>query len=400
MKKVKTAKPEFEKIKKQGKPIADLAELRLGIDEIDAQLVELLNSRAEISQKVGSLKSKSNAQIFQPLRERELIDKLINMSHGPLPNTSLKAIYREILSSSRDLQKPLKIGYLGPEGTFSHMALLEFMGSCSDCQGYEKIKDIFKAVYRGSCDLGLIPMENSHFGTVNESFDAFLDYDLEIVSEHKSRISLSLISMGTKLQDLKTVYSHSQPLGQSSRWLHKNLPQVKLISLESTAAAAHKVLNDPRSAAIAHESLGEILGLRVLARDIEDFSDNWTRFFLIKPKTKALDANSFISEERKDTDLVSGVTPLKENEANKTTLIFSVKNEPGSLARVLKIFSDREVNLSKLESRPMRQEAWKYVFFADLDCNLKAREYMDIVPLLEENCSLVRLLGTYFSPDN
>lgn len=346
-----------------------LAEIRKGIDETDAQLLELLNRRAMYSLEVGKVKAKTGGPIFLPEREQALMTRLLSANKGPLPENHLRAIYREILSSSRALQRNIRVAYLGPEGTFSNMACLEYFGEGFDYIPMSNFADIFDAVENHQCELAIVPLENSLNGTVVQTLDLFASHEVYVQAEWVSRIRHSLMTTEESLASIRVVYSHPQPLGQCASWLRENLPSAKQVSVESTAAAAHRVANEHGSAAIGHTGLAERLNLNILAHDIEDFADNWTRFFVI------------------------GATPSKEKGTEKSSIVFALADKPGSLASVLTTLANAGINISKLESRPLRGERWKYLFFADLDCSIE--EHTETLEAIREYCLRLRVLGSY-----
>jgi chorismate mutase/prephenate dehydratase len=348
-----------------------LEELRLDIDRLDAELLAALNRRARLSLEVGRLKCGSGDPVFRPEREAALLDKLLRGNSGPMPGEHLLAVYREILASSRALQRPQRVAYLGPEGTFSHMAAQEYLGQTGEFVPLPGLSAVFDAVQKRQCDLGVVPIENSLNGTVGQSLDAFAGHEVFVLAEWFSRISLSLLSREENLRGINTVYSHPQPLGQCTAWLCANLPHAALVSLSSTAAAGQKAAGEPGVAAIGDARLASRLGLNVLAGNIEDLSDNWTRFFIIGPE------------------------PEKAAGADKTSITFGLSDQPGSLAKVLDALARAGVNMSKLESRPMRGERWKYIFFADLDCDINEPEYARVFKEVAGHCLFARLLGTY-----
>lgn len=349
-----------------------LEDLRSAIDLVDAELLDALNRRALLSLEVGKLKAESGAPVFRPEREAALLEKLTRVNSGPLPPEHLRAVYREILSSSRALQRPQRVAYLGPEGTFSHMAALDYLGHACELIPFTSLNAVFDAVQRRECDLGVVPVENSLNGTVVQSLDAFAGHDVFVLAEWFNRISLNLLSPEADLTRVKTVYSHAQPLGQCAAWLRANLPYAEQVSLSSTAAAGQRAAEEPGAASIGDARLAVRLGLNVLARNIEDMADNWTRFFII------------------------GHSPAKDSAAaDKSSVMFAVGDKPGSLAKVLDALAEAGVNMSKLESRPMRGERWKYVFFADLDCDISAPERSAVLEAAARHCLSIRVLGTY-----
>ncbi|WP_461209740.1 prephenate dehydratase [Desulfocurvus sp. DL9XJH121] len=350
---------------------ARIEDLRGEIDSIDLQILELLNRRANCSLEVGRTKAEARDLIFKPFREKEVLAGLLKASKGPLPEEHLRVIYREIFSSSRRLQRPQQVAYLGPEGTFSYFAGAEFLGHSVDFLPMPGFPEIFEAVAHGDTELGIVPLENSLHGTVGQSLDLFLRHEVYILSELFCKISHNVLSLAPRLADVKRVYSHPQPLAQCERWLRNNLPSATLIPVESTAAAALRVTDDPEAAAIGHKSLAAMFGLGVLARGVEDLPDNWTRFVVI------------------------GRAPATEGHRDKTSMVFTLPDKPGSLVKVLSVIASGDINMKKLESRPLRGEKWKYVFFVDVECDLGLTEYARALAEVEANCHTLRILGSY-----
>lgn len=350
---------------------ARLTQIRRDIDALDRDLLALLNRRAGLSLEVGRLKQDRRDIIFKPFREKEVLSRLVQANPGPLPETHLRAVYREILSSSRRLQRPQTIVYLGPEGTFSHFAGLEYLGHSGEFQPRNNLHEVFAAVSGGEAELGVIPLENSLQGTVGQSLDLFMQFDVHVQAEIYCKISHSLLAAGGGLSDVVRVYSHPQALDQCAAWLRANLPAARIIPTESTAAAARRVLEEEGAAAIGHMRVANMLGLAVLARRIEEQPDNWTRFLII------------------------GAQPPEAGNRDKTSMLFSLPDKPGALAEVLNLLAREGINLKKLESRPLRGEKWKYVFFVDLECDLSRGEYQQVLTDLRNNCHTLSILGSY-----
>ncbi|MCL1915691.1 MAG: bifunctional chorismate mutase/prephenate dehydratase [Desulfovibrionaceae bacterium] len=348
-----------------------LEPIRAEINRLDAELLVLLNQRAACSLKVGAIKKKFQTPVFKPGREQSLLRKLSAANRGPLGERQLLTIYREIFSVSRDLQRQPSIAYLGPEGAFSHIACLEYFGKLSCLLPKDSFGDIFEAVERRICDLGVIPMENSLHGAMWQCLDLFTTHEVYVQAEWINRIHLSLISRENSLSPIRVVYSHAQPLGQCARWLRKNLPGAEQVLVESSAAAVRRVTDEANSAAIGHAGLAERLDLHVLAVNLEDSSDNWTRFFAIGPE------------------------PGDWAEADRSSIIFALGKRPGALSAVLDVFAGAGINMSKLESRPLRGERWHYIFFTDLDCNILAPEHQAILEQVREHCDNLKVIGAY-----
>ncbi|MEG2140930.1 MAG: chorismate mutase, partial [Bilophila sp.] len=336
-------------------PTAGLADLRQGIDAVDRELLALLNRRAALSLQVGRLKAENSGPVFRPQREHEILERLARENPGPLPTTHIQSIWREIFSSSRTLQRPLGVAYLGPEGTHSYFAAAGFFGQQMTYQPCKDFREVFSAVAEGQCALGVVPLENALHGTVGQCFDLFMEYKVFIQSEFLSRIQHCLLSIETTLDSVRTIYSHPQALAQCQRWLWQHAPHAALVSMASTAAAARRCLVEPHTAAIGHSSLSALLSLPIVAYNLEDEADNQTRFVVI------------------------GAAPVETATANLTSVLFSLSNNPGSLAQILDLLARAGVNLRKLESRPLRAERWKYAFFADLEATRPA-----LAPVFEE----------------
>lgn len=349
-----------------------LTEIRDQIDQLDEGIVDLLNKRAALSREVGELKSRSLDVVFKPFREKEVLNRLGQLNPGILPEDHLRAIYREILSSSRRLQQPQIVAYLGPEGTFTHQAALEYLGRSMDFSPCPTLHDVFLTVASRKADLGVIPLENSLQGSVGQSLDLFLQYNVYIHAELFSRISHALLSSAADPAQVRTVYSHPQALAQCSGWLRTNMPQAAVVPTDSTAAAAVRAEQEGGlAAAIGHPRLVERYALKAVALDIQDLPDNWTRFLVIGP------------------------TPTVGSSRDKTSLLFTTPDKPGALAAILNLLADQGLNLTKLESRPLKGEKWKYVFFMDVECDLSQEQYESTMSHLTRLCHTMRVLGSY-----
>ncbi len=348
-----------------------LSEIRREISRVDRDILTLLNRRAQLSIEVGRLKREGKEGVFKPFREKDVLRELEKNNPGPLPREHLLAIYREILSSSRSLQRPQRVVYLGPEGTFSYFAALYYFGHSVSYSPKYVLEDVFKAIRDKDADLGVIPLENSLQGTVGQSLDMFLKYQLYIQAEIFCKISHSLLSRSEELGNIEVVYSHPQALQQCSIWLKTRLPRVKIVPVESTAAGAKMAAENPEAAAIAHPALAPSLGLNVLEKGIEDLPENWTRFLII------------------------GAEEPPPGNRDKTSLLFTLPDRPGALARILNLLAMENVNMKKLESRPLRGEKWQYVFFCDVECDLTGEEYTALLKDIKHSCHSLRILGSY-----
>lgn len=370
---------------------ARLATIRDEINTVDTEILAWLNRRASLSMEVGRIKQNDPGLVMIPMREREVLDSLEARNGGPLPLDHMRAIWREIFSSSRALQRPQKVAYLGPEGTFSYFAALEYLGHSVEFQPCSDLHHVFRSVQENQCELGIVPLENSLQGTVGQSFDLFLKHPLQIHSELYFRISHCLLSTWHNMAEIETVYSHPQPLAQCGAWLRAILPTATLIPVESTAAAAHRAMllgsEGKKVAAIGHSRLANMLPLNILARSIEDEPNNWTRFVLV--------ANPSFHKTFGHT------SPQPGARGNiKTSVLFTLPDKAGALAAILEILSIHQVNMRKLESRPLKGQSstadcWKYVFFADLECYLGHAAYAPLVEKLQQMSTTFRILGSY-----
>lgn len=359
-----------------------LAAIRHEIDAVDQDLLALFNRRAALSLEVGHIKADVPGIIFKPIREKEVLDSLAEGNPGPLPNDHLRAIWREIFSSSRSLQRPQNVAYLGPEGTFSYFAGVEYLGHTAQFHPCTDITQVFQEVASGQCELGVVPLENSLQGTVGVSFDLFLKYDVHIQAELFSRISHCLLSNASSLAAVRTVYSHPQPLAQCGAWLRAHMPNAGLVPVESTAAAAQLAAGKEDAAAIGHGKLADLTGIAVLASRIEDEPGNWTRFVIIGP------------DSARTGNRAGGPQPGHAG-ADKTSILFTTADKAGALSSVLDLLAANGINMRKLESRPLRGQRWKYVFFADVESDLEDPRYVPLLDKLHESCTSFRILGSY-----
>lgn len=352
-----------------------LSTLRNEIDKIDQQILELINLRAKVAQEVGEVKKKHNLPIFVPSREKEIFDRLERVNPGPLSNEVIKHIFKEIISACRSIEETIKVAYLGPKATFTHQASLKYFGSSVEHIPVSTIKDVFDEIVRKKADYGIVPVENTIEGVVNYTLDMFLDYDLKIVGEVILEISLHLMSINPDKSQIQKIYSHKFGIAECREWLLKNMPAVQLIEVDSTAKAAEIAKDDYESAAIASESAATVYGLNILERKIDRHLFNYTRF------------------------LVIGREIPKPTGNDKTTFIFSVKNEAGALYKALEPFYKNNINMTKIESRPSKKEAWEYVFFADIEGHIEEEKIRNTLEELKQNSPFFKILGSYQKAD-
>lgn len=349
----------------------DINELRENIDRIDSQIVSLLNERYEYVKRVGEWKNNRSSAIYVPEREKSLLKKLEALNtNGLLENRTLRAIYREIMSGAIALEHPVKVGYLGPEATFSQMAALGKFGRSVEYSACANIADVFTDVERERVNYGCVPIENSTEGAVNYTLDRFIDSTAKICAEVNMRIHHNLLA-NCKRSEIKRIYSHPQILGQCQNWIQKNLPGVDQVEVSSSTKATKTALTEPGSAAIASTLAAETYGLTVLDKGIEDCSDNTTRFFII------------------------GNQDPKPTGDDKTSICFAIKDKTGALYDCLLPFKTQEITLTMIESRPSKQKNWQYCFFVDMLGHHEEKNVKQAISELEDMCQFVKVLGSY-----
>lgn len=347
-----------------------LDELREQIDQIDDQILELLNSRAEVVKEVGRTKVNSSQEFYVPGREQAIFERLTRNA-GAFPADGVRRVFREIISASLALEQPMKIAYLGPPATFTHQAALRQFGLSAQLVAQKSIPAVFEEVCRGRAPYGVVPVENSTEGVVSHTLDMFIRSELKINAEILLEIEHNLLSLTGRMEDVRKVVSHPQALAQCRQWLEENMPDTALVDVASTALAAQMAAEDETVAAIAGEVAATMYGLKTVKQKIEDNPNNYTRFLVIGRNIPAPSAR------------------------DKTSVMFSVKDEPGILYSMLKPFSNRGINLSKIESRPMKKKAWEYVFFLDMDGHVQDPEVAEAIEELRGCCQELRVLGSY-----
>jgi len=357
--------------RKQLKPVEKLGKLRAAINTIDKQILGLLNQRAAVAKRIGRVKEKAADRIYLPSREEEIFERLEKSNSGPFPGDSIKPVFREIISACRSLERSLRVAYLGPEATFTHIASREQFGHKTRFVPELSVNDVFDAVEKGAADFGVVPVENSTEGVVAHTLDMFLDFDLSISAEVILGIHHCLLSASGSIKKIRRIYTHSQALAQCRTWLRKNLPNVPVLEAASTSEAAKLASRDKSAAAIASEYAADYYGLDILARNIEDLRKNYTRFFVIGKR----------GGERTGNDL--------------TMIMFSLKDEPGVLYRSLESFARRKINLTKIESRPLKGKAWEYIFFVELEGHIEDQKVDQALKELSKKCVFVRVLGSF-----
>lgn len=346
-----------------------LKKLRDKIDTIDEKILGLLNQRASEVIKVGKLKKKKNIKTFSPEREATMLNRLKKINEGIFSSTDVENVFREILSACRSQHYVLKIAYLGPQGTFTHLASMKKFGKKSKYLSTESISDVFDRVEKGEVDYGVVPIENSTEGAVNYTLDMFFVSTLSICAEITLNISHALC--GKSLKRIKRVYSNPQVFAQCRKWLSRSLKGAELVPVFSTAKAALKAKKDVYGACIGNKVLANIYGLKIIASSIEDSPNNYTRFLVIA----------------KNDSFASG--------KDKTSILFSIKDKVGALYDVLYSFKSCSINLTKIESRPSKKKPWEYYFFVDIEGHRSSSLVKKALTKLKRNCIFIKILGSY-----
>ncbi len=348
----------------------DLQPLRDQIDGFDRQIVELLNARARVVVQIGRIKQQFNEPIYAPDREKTVLDKVRRLNKGPLPDRCMEAVYRELMSGSFALEKPLRIGYLGPPGSFSNAAAVRKFGSSVEYVPLADIPSVFQEVVRGHSDYGLVPVENSLHGGVVDTLDAFLASSARICAEVKITIHHNLLAK-CPWEQVRTVYSKPEVFSQCRQWLASTARDRDVQPAPSTSKAAEMAAAQPGIAAIGSTLAGELHGLHVLFENIEDDPDNQTRFFVI------------------------GREAARRSGDDKTAVMFTTAHKPGALAEVLDVFKENGINLTDIEKRPSKKVNWEYYFFIDAEGHCDDPKMKEAIEAARQHCLQLTVLGSY-----
>lgn len=349
----------------------NLKKLREALGKKDRQIVKALNERAALSVRIGEVKRSRRMDIYDPAQESRVLKSVCEMNEGPFEDSSLRGIYNEIFSSSRALQEEVSVAFLGPEGSYSHLAALSRFGGSIRLMPQGSIAEVFDAVERRQSRLGIVPVENSLEGSVKATLDRLIVTPLRIRSEKFLRISHCLAASRKGLKHVERVYSHPQALAQCRQWLKINLPGVPLFEAASTAAAARKAALEKGSAAIASRLAAQHYRLKVVADEIEDYHLNTTRFIVIGEGTAG------------------------ESGRDKTSILMGSAHSPGALHRALGPFAAKGLNLLRIESYPMRERNWEYLFFLDFEGHANRREITECLRQMEKVTTFIKVLGSY-----
>ena len=352
-----------------------LGTLRADIDAVDEKLHELLNERARLAQRAGISKHQDGHTVdfYRPEREAEVLRRALERNPGPLRNEEILRLFREIMSACLAQEEPLKVAFLGPEGTFTQQAVFQHFGHSVRALALPTVDEVFQEVEAGNADFGIVAIENSSEGTITNTLDRFLTSPLHICGEVELRIHHCLMGKMDALTRVLRVCSHSQGLAQCRGWLDEHLPEAERVAVASNAEGARRARDEQGSAAIAGETAAEVYGLNILVREIEDRADNATRF------------------------LVLGRKLLRPSGADRTTLLLSIGDtrSPGALHRLLEPLARYGISMSRIESRPSRRRKWDYVFFIDIEGHAEDARVRKALAALKKRASLFRVLGSY-----
>ncbi|HXT97599.1 MAG TPA: prephenate dehydratase [Polyangia bacterium] len=350
----------------------ELAALRGKIDATDDEILRLLNQRAEHVRRVADLKTAISVPFYVPSRERQIAERLAAANPGPFPSESIRSVFQEIFSACLTLEKRVRVAYLGPEGTFSDIAVKKQFGLSARSVPMGTIPSVFEEVERGNADYGVVPVENTTEGMVTHTLDTFLDSDLKVCAEIALEVNMCLLARAdVTVAQIERVYSIPIALAQVRRWLSANLPSATLVEARSTAEAARLAHDDARGAAVGSELAAKLNELTVLRRKIEDLAHNMTRF------------------------LVLGRDQADPTGRDKTSLLLVTRDEAGILYRVLGAFAQRGLNMTKIESRPSRRRAWEYVFFVDIDGHERDAPVAAAIADVRQASETIKVLGSY-----
>lgn len=349
----------------------DLKDLRDQIDALDDEILSYLQKRVAISKQIGDVKRDSGLNVFDMAREESVLKKLASHSTEKFPASFINAVYGEIIDYSRAIQRPPRVAYLGPVASYTYSAALRKFGSYGEYFASVSTDDVFEAVFKKEADFGVVPIENSTEGIVSHTLDQFTESLLKISGEIFVRITFDLMSKTGEKEDIKKVLSHPHAIAQTRRWISHNLPKIELVETNSTSEAALIASKEKGVAAIGSVEAGKIYELVSVAKDIGDKSDNYTRFLVIAEKSPDATGN------------------------DKTSILFSVKDRPGILHKVLGSFAKNKINLSKIESRPSKKETWEYVFYLDMEGHLEDKKVKKVMKEINKYTTFLKIMGSY-----
>ena len=350
-----------------------LSSLREKIDSIDLEIMRCISERARYAQQVAEVKKQQGDQAYyKPEREAQVLRQIMNNNKGPLDNEDLARLFRQIMSACLALEQPIRVAYLGPEGTFTQEAALKHFGDAAISVPQSAIDEVFREVLAGACNYGVVPVENSTEGVISHTLDSFMDSSLKICGEVELRIHQHfMIGANTNKDNITRVYSHAQSLAQCRQWLNSKYPSIERVAVSSNGEAAKRVQGEWNSAAIAGDMSSELYGLEKLWEKIEDRPDNSTRFLII------------------------GREPVPPTGDDRTSIVVSVRNKPGALYDILEPFRRFNVDMTRLESRPSRSSKWSYVFFIDMQGHVEEQSVGNVLEALAGEATEIKVLGSY-----
>ncbi|GIW44713.1 MAG: prephenate dehydratase [Candidatus Binatia bacterium] len=349
-----------------------IEDLRARIDEIDQKLLALLNRRARLAREIGEHKRKQNAAVYAPAREKHILSRLLRANPGPLRPDQVRSIFREIISACLALEQPLKVAFLGPLGTFSHQAVVQQFGSQAHILPVGTIPEVFDEVEHDRADYGVVPVENSTEGVVAVTLDRLAESALTIKAELQLRVEHCLLARVSRLEDVQVVVAHPQALAQCRLWLQAHLPRVPQAEAPSTAAAAQRAQKERGVAAVASKLAAAYYDLQVLAENIQDLANNFTRFLVLGRDGVARPSGD-----------------------DKTSIVISARHEAGALYRILQPFAEHGVSLCNIESRPLRNRPWEYLFFLDMVGHVDEPHVAKALAEVEHRSLFCKVLGSY-----
>ena len=356
--------------KRKDKESVDLGQLRKRIDDLDRQIVALLSERAGVVVDVGKAKMVDGTPVYAPDREQEVLQRIASLNTGPLLQKTLRSIYRELMSGSFALEKPLRVGYLGPEGSFSHLAATRKFGASVEYYPLADIKAVFGEVSKDHCDVGIVPIENSIGGGILESMDAFIEANVSICAEVLLDIHHNLLAKCAR-EEINAIASKPEVFAQCRNWLSSTFSEAQLVPVASTARGAERAADEQGMAAIGSALAAELYGLRIVSANIEDTINNVTRFFVI----------SSASAKRTGED--------------KTSLMFTTAHKAGALAAVINVFADHGINLTNIDTRPSKRRNWEYYFFVDAEGHYEDDKLAQAIEEAKRHCGDLYVLGSF-----
>lgn len=352
-------------------PQEGIAKIRTQIDTIDNEIVLLLKKRIGCALEIGQLKNKGKRAKWDPLRERQIYERLLKLNDSVFPESAIRYIFHEIITTCRLSQHNEKIAFLGPEATFNHLAGVKYFGHSADFVTSETIEDIFINVQKGRTDYGIVPIENSIDGSISSTLDGLMKYEVKICGEIELPIVHNLVCRSGNIDDIETIAAHTQPLTHCREWLHTHIPHIPTFAVASTDAAAQMAANTSNTGAIVSPLAVKSYELQVAVESIEDCSENSTRYLIIG----------------KESPSMSG--------KDKTTILVGLNDHPGALSEILATLCQESINLVKIESRPVKGKAWQHLFFLEMEGHMETERIRQGCERIKNLCSYYEWLGSF-----